>query len=133
MSLTGLSLSWEVLADAPGVMKAAGASAGAGVERAVVRMTLLERGVELLLEWTRAGGTRAERVSLGVFDTPVHLSGDSARGARLVHLSVPGVLQASVLIDARADVRVWYARTPLLAGLGFPAGSYDRPAAGWTS
>lgn len=139
VSLAGLTFWWDVLADAPGVQKALGSTAaGGGIERARVHMTLGEQGVTLTLECVSGTGSVTARTSLGAIESPVHVVTDSARGGggggggRLVHVSVPGVVLGSVLIDARGGVRVWYARTPLLASLGFPAGSYDRPVAGWT-
>jgi len=127
--LDTLTLSWEILADVPAVR--ALLREHAGVCRARVVLVVEARGVRAFLEThTRPDGS-AERLPLSDVVSPLTLSKGRVGGVELVHAYAPGVLRATLVLDADNPPRVLYARTPLLAALRLAGGACDRPAAAW--
>lgn len=127
--MDALALSWEILADAPGVRALLGDRPVPS--RARLLLVLDARAVRAFLE-TRAGADApADRLSLGNAASPLSLSQGCVGDVDLVHAAAPGVLRATLMLDGDKPPRVLYARTPLLDALRLAGGACDRPAAAW--
>ena len=128
--LEGLVFAWDVLPDAPAVREAL--PPGAPVEQARVCFILGRSEVRVVLECVRVGAAGRERATLETLLVPVHISVEAdATGRRLAHVDAQGVLRATIVLGADDMPHVWFARSALLAAIGFPAGTYDRPGASW--
>jgi hypothetical protein len=92
--------------------------------RVVVRME--GRSARASVEFRRSGGPDAETIEIGGA-LPVAVQAADADG--LLHVEIPRVLRAAVLVGSVDPPRVVYAWTTLMAALGLRGGTYDRPDA----
>lgn len=129
VSMGTLAVSWEILADAPGVRALLGERPVPS--RARLLLVLDSRAVRAFLETHAGADTPADRFSLSDAAPPLSLAQGCVGDVRLVHATAPGMLRATLVLDADNPPRVLYASTPLLAALRLAGGACDRPVAAW--